>query len=79
MLVAMHSGDIAAMVVYGPPKIVTINVTTKCFAACRYCHYWYAPKEKMVIWPDLVEYVRSASALGTRVIRISGRPIPLAA
>jgi len=60
------------MVVYGPPEIVTINVTTKCFAACRYCHYWYAPEEKTANWPDLVEYVRSASALGTKVIRISG-------
>lgn len=60
------------MVVCGPPKIVTINVTTACFAACRYCHYWYAPEEKRIDRSDLAAYVRSASALGTRVIRISG-------
>lgn len=60
------------MVALQPPKIVTINVTTKCTAACRYCHYWYAREERTSDWLDLVACIRSASALGTKAIRISG-------
>jgi MoaA/NifB/PqqE/SkfB family radical SAM enzyme len=53
------------------PKILTINVTESCDAACRYCHWWRVKSKNEPIG-QLLHAVDEAAALGVRAIRISG-------
>jgi MoaA/NifB/PqqE/SkfB family radical SAM enzyme len=54
-----------------PPKILTLNVTSSCDAACRYCHWW---KSKGT-FPEisvLLEAIDQAADMGVQAIRLSG-------
>ncbi len=52
-------------------RVLTLNVTEACDAACRYCHWW---KIKSAPEPlgNLLEAVDEAAALGAIAIRLSG-------
>ena len=53
------------------PRLLTINVTESCDAACRYCRWWRVKSEDEPI-ERLLDIVDEAASLGVRAIRISG-------
>ena len=55
------------------PSVLTINVTSSCDAACRYCHWWRVkrqPTPEPLL--ELLSVVDEAAAAGVRAIRLSG-------
>lgn len=53
------------------PKVLTINVTTSCDAACRYCHWWRSAGQHEAI-DSLCRVVDEAAAMGVVALRLSG-------
>jgi MoaA/NifB/PqqE/SkfB family radical SAM enzyme len=53
------------------PPTLTINVTTRCGAACVYCHWWKARNPDPPI-SDLLDRLGQAIGIGVRSVRISG-------